>query len=178
MLFFLPQDKFEDEFRTPLPLVLTIIVGSTFLLMVMTFGAYDFFVMRRNRKIVDAAAKFNAIVSSLFPENVRERLFAEAGEKMSKKKAHDRFDSDGARNLLKDFMADGNDLDLTESGEGIYSKSKPVSCFFCPQFDVDCQLRFLTRCCLSLFFFQDCGPFPRNEHPLRRHCRIHSLVCK
>jgi hypothetical protein len=125
----LSQDKFEAEFRTPLPLVLTIIVGSTFLLMVMTFGAYDFFVMRRNRKIVDAAAKFNAIVSSLFPENVRKRLFAQADEKMDKKKAGDQFDRDGAHNLLKDFMADGNDMDLMDSGEGIYMKSKPVSVF-------------------------------------------------
>ena len=60
-------------------------VGATFVLMVCTFGAYDFFVNRRNRKIVDAAAKFNSIVSSLFPENVRERLFADAEEKMRKK---------------------------------------------------------------------------------------------
>lgn len=55
------------------------------MLMASTFFAYDFFVNRRNRKVVDAATRFNFIVSSLFPENVRERLFADAEEKMRKK---------------------------------------------------------------------------------------------
>lgn len=79
-----PTSIFEEEYRTPLPIILTIIIGGTFTLMALTFGIYDFFVNRRNRKVVDAAAKFNSIVSSLFPENVRERLFADAEEKMRK----------------------------------------------------------------------------------------------
>lgn len=79
------QSEYEAEDRTALPLALTFIVGGAFLLMGVTFAAYDYFSNRRNRKVVDAAAKFNSIVSSLFPENVRDRLFADAEEKMRKK---------------------------------------------------------------------------------------------
>jgi hypothetical protein len=37
-------------------------------------------VQGRNSKVVDAAARSNAILSSLFPSNVRNRLFAEMDE--------------------------------------------------------------------------------------------------
>lgn len=73
--------------------------------MVVTFGAYDFLVHRRNRKIVDAAAKFNSIVSSLFPENVRERLFADAEEKMRKKETIQAFKG------IDDFIASEGSFD-------------------------------------------------------------------
>ena len=84
--------------------------------MVMTFGAYDFFVHRRNRKIVDAAAKFNSIVSSLFPENVRERLFADAEEKLRKKEKIQAFDT------IDDFMATEGSLD----DENVKAHDRPV----------------------------------------------------
>ena len=79
------------------------------MLMVSTFFAYDFFVNRRNRKIVDAAAKFNHVVSSLFPENVRERLFADAEEKMRKKEKVNAFKSIDQFMMEDDLSEDRDD---------------------------------------------------------------------
>eukprot|EP00977_Amphora_coffeiformis_P001793 scaffold353_cov185-Amphora_coffeaeformis.AAC.21 len=115
------QEEFESEYRTPLPFVLTLFVGAAFMLMVSTFFAYDFFVNRRNRKIVDAAAKFNFIVSSLFPENVRERLFADAEEKMRKK------EKVNAVKNIDEFMVD----DDSSSGTGEEdTPGKPIADLF------------------------------------------------
>lgn len=52
-----------------------IVVAATFLLVLMTFAIYDLFVQRRQSKIVDAALRSHAVVASLFPSNVRARLF-------------------------------------------------------------------------------------------------------
>jgi class 3 adenylate cyclase len=73
-----PSSEFEDEYKTQTPLILTVVVAGTFLLMTVAFVTYDRFVRRRNDMVVGAAARSNAIVSSLFPSNVRERLFREA----------------------------------------------------------------------------------------------------
>jgi hypothetical protein len=46
-----------------------------------TFCVYDGFVGKRNQIVVNAATRSNAIVSSLFPSQVRDRLFMEAHQK-------------------------------------------------------------------------------------------------
>ena len=68
---------FEDDHRSNLPWALTLVVAATFALMIITFLVYDTFVRQRNEKVVGVATKTNAIVSSLFPEQVRDRLMAE-----------------------------------------------------------------------------------------------------
>lgn len=90
--------------------------------MAATFGLYDYFVNKRNRKVVHAAAKFNSIVASLFPENVRDRLFADAEEKM-RKREHIR-----AFKNVDEFMADDDGLfgDLDSKNKS----GRPVSCMF------------------------------------------------
>jgi hypothetical protein len=56
--------------------VTTVVVAAAFCLMILTF-LNDWFVQRRNQMVVGAAARANAILSTLFPKNVRDRLFAE-----------------------------------------------------------------------------------------------------
>lgn len=88
----------------------------------LTFAAYDYFSNRRNRKVVDAAAKFNSIVSSLFPENVRDRLFADAEEKMRKKEKIKAFQN------IDEFVLGEEE----EFGRRSEKKSdRPVSCAMC-----------------------------------------------
>ena len=51
-----------------------------FFLVLLVFVLYDCFVEKRNSILVDAAEKSHNILSNLFPQNVRERLFAEQKE--------------------------------------------------------------------------------------------------
>ena len=71
-----PSKTFEDTFRSNLPLVFAFVVAAIFFVMAITFLVYDTFVSRRNAKVMGAAIRSTAIVSSLFPSQVRDRLYA------------------------------------------------------------------------------------------------------
>jgi Adenylate and Guanylate cyclase catalytic domain len=68
--------KFHAASSSHLATISTISVVAVFLFMAMAFAMYDRFVRHRNDKIMGAAARSNGIISSLFPSQVRDRLFA------------------------------------------------------------------------------------------------------
>jgi hypothetical protein len=70
-----PTSAFEDEHRTNEPLIYAIATFSIFIFTTLVFGIYDFRVRRRQAKVMDAAIRTNNIVSSLFPQNVRDRMY-------------------------------------------------------------------------------------------------------
>lgn len=72
-----PTDSLAAKFDDDTPIVFAVLVGVTFGLMLAAFFSYGFFVDRRNRKVTITAAKSSAIVSSLFPPSVRDRLYKE-----------------------------------------------------------------------------------------------------
>lgn len=67
--------EFDDIFSTDLPIVFAVIVACIFLLMGFAFVVYDCIVSRRNVKVMSAAVRSTAIVTSLFPSTVRDRLY-------------------------------------------------------------------------------------------------------
>ncbi|CAB9511297.1 Receptor-type guanylate cyclase gcy [Seminavis robusta] len=82
-----PSQTFFYQYNTSYPLAMTIAIGSIFLFTVAIFFLYDRLVERRQKLVMDRAVKTNAIVTSLFPENVRDRLMQQTnveGEKKEK----------------------------------------------------------------------------------------------
>lgn len=75
-----PSAKFEDDYVTNKPLVYASLMVLVFLLTAAIFLLYDYFVARRQKIVLSSATNSNAVISSLFPENVRERLMNEAGK--------------------------------------------------------------------------------------------------
>jgi len=69
--------KFEESYNSDLPVVFTSAVAVMFAVMAGLFFLYDRFVQNRNNKVVGHAARSTAIVSSLFPKDIQERLMAE-----------------------------------------------------------------------------------------------------
>jgi hypothetical protein len=69
-----PSKKFEEETTDNVPIIATVTAAAVFLAISLAFLMYSYFVAKRNSKIVDAAAKSNAIVLSLFPAHVRDKL--------------------------------------------------------------------------------------------------------
>jgi class 3 adenylate cyclase len=115
-----PGSKLKSDSQSDLPMLLTLFVAGTFFLMALAFFMYDRFVQRRNSKIVSAAATSNAIVSSLFPSNVRERLFTEKDTgKQLKNSMH------CTTSRLKTFLNGGEDGDET-----LALVSKPIADLF------------------------------------------------
>lgn len=69
-----PSNTFKDKYTTSLPVTMTSAVAIIFTLTACVFLLYDRLVARRQNIVMEAARKTNAIVTSLFPKQVRDRL--------------------------------------------------------------------------------------------------------
>jgi hypothetical protein len=123
-----PTKGYEDLYDTTNPVKATTVLVFAFAFMITAFLMYDCFVVRRNRKLLNAMTRTNAIVSSLFPSNVRDRIFADAKEDKDEKKALN------GKSRLKTFLSSGNDDDefdddVDEDDKYMY-KTKPIADLF------------------------------------------------
>jgi class 3 adenylate cyclase len=116
-----PTSSLRDTYRSSKPQTYTGVVAAIFVLMALTFLMYDRFIQKRNEKVVNAAARSNAIVSALFPSNVRDRLFAEAKEEEEK---GNRWLS--TKSGLKNFLTEGE----AKTDDDMMFKSKPIADLF------------------------------------------------
>jgi hypothetical protein len=117
---------YASKYDSSLPLAFTLIIASLFLVMAAIFFIYDSFVKDRNDKVITAAARSNAIVSSLFPSNVRDRLLAEKDVDEGKSKSGK---IDAHRSTLKGFLAGETEQDTEMQDADVY-KSKPIADLF------------------------------------------------
>jgi len=72
-----PSAEYEDNFSTKNPVYFTVGVLAVFAWVAAVFSFYDCLVQRRQEKVNTVATKSNAIVASLFPAQVREKLINE-----------------------------------------------------------------------------------------------------
>ena len=71
-----PSNTFHSLFNTSTPIIMTVSVAIIFVFTALMFVFYDRLVERRQALVMTKALQSNAIVSSLFPANVRDRLMA------------------------------------------------------------------------------------------------------
>ena len=69
-----PSRAYELQYESSQPAIYTTIGVLVFVFTTIVFLIYDCFVRRRQQKMVITAKRSNAIVNSLFPANVRDRL--------------------------------------------------------------------------------------------------------
>ena len=69
-----PSHRFQATYFTNKPIIYTVGVALIFVITSAVFIAYDILVERRQNKVMNSAVRSNAIVSSLFPAQVRDRL--------------------------------------------------------------------------------------------------------
>jgi hypothetical protein len=82
-----PSDTFYEAYESNVALVFAVVAACVFAFKNALFGMYDLYVQKRNHKVTGAAVRSNAIVSSLFPEAVMERLVADKDGKSKKSKS-------------------------------------------------------------------------------------------
>ncbi|CAB9501451.1 Receptor-type guanylate cyclase gcy [Seminavis robusta] len=107
-----PSTEFKTAYDSNTPEKFAIVVAVTFVVVALFFFMYDVFVQKRNTNLVLKAAQTSAIVTSLFPEHMRDRL-AEEAEAAQKKKRN-----------LRDFIKDEGDVN---SGDRLRPVSKPLA---------------------------------------------------
>ncbi|KAL7572637.1 hypothetical protein ACA910_010388 [Epithemia clementina (nom. ined.)] len=72
-----PSAKFEEEYKSANPITFTIVAALIFIFTTTVLVFYDRWVERRQHIVMESAVRSDAIVSSLFPSTVRERLYNE-----------------------------------------------------------------------------------------------------
>jgi class 3 adenylate cyclase len=126
--------SFKNDILSAGPDVYRWIVLCVFLSMVTIFLCYDCLVERRQSRVINAAERSDAIVRSLFPTAIRDRLYEDAKQKQEEKeksKSDWRTASDSSRyletnkNRMKHFMTDGIDINAQTS-----RKSEPIADLF------------------------------------------------
>lgn len=93
-----PTRALYDAYNTYMPLLITCSVAIVFLITVSAFMFYNWYVERRQKLVHDQAVRTTAIVSSLFPEAVRDRLFNAEAE----------IGPNSRKNRLNTFLMDGD----------------------------------------------------------------------
>jgi hypothetical protein len=116
-----PSAELRESYSSNKPTIYTAVIGLVFFLMAATFFAYDSYVKRRNDKVIQAAARSNAIVSSLFPSNIRDRLYKDEDRKLKDNKWS------APKTGLKSYLRDDSDLN---GNEGLTNDSKPLADLF------------------------------------------------
>lgn len=76
MIDIYPSTTFKNAYTTNLPALMTSAVAIIFVFTALVFLLYDRLVARRQNIVMNAARKTNAIVISLFPKQVRDRLLS------------------------------------------------------------------------------------------------------
>ena len=123
-----PMQELEDDYRTNKPYLYTVVVICVFLATVGVFVLYDYLVTLRQNKVALAAKKSNAVVASLFPKNVRQRIMQDvedqiaAGSKPAKKSL---MFGAVAKHELKHFLDD----DMANAGVAVFD-TKPIADLF------------------------------------------------
>jgi class 3 adenylate cyclase len=69
-----PSDDMKNDFTTSTPGMMTVAAICIFAFTSIVFAVYDCKVERRQKSVMNTATKTNAIVSSLFPASVREKM--------------------------------------------------------------------------------------------------------
>lgn len=77
------HQEFTSDYVSPLPIYVTVGVAFVFLFTIIMFFVYNRLVEIRQRNILKKAAHTTAIVSSLFPKQVRDRILQDGNQKSS-----------------------------------------------------------------------------------------------
>jgi len=126
-----PTDEFKALYSTHNPVIFPLVLTSVFLFTALVFFLYDCLVQRRQTRVMATATRTHALVSSLFPKAVQERILDDAqkaaGEEDPKNKRNfltGRLVRQNNTRSIKDFLQED---DTRPGGE---QKSKPIADLF------------------------------------------------
>ena len=120
-----PSDELKDEYASSDPIVYTVIVFAIMLGTGLTFFLYETLIQRHQKQVLDKVARTHAIVSSLFPENVRDRLLhGDKSDEAGLKRVKDRSALLSGKQGLKSFLDESKERDVD------FGESKPIADLF------------------------------------------------
>ena len=166
-----PSQDTEDEFVNSEPMILTIVVICVFLFTSFVFVTYDCLVARRQRIVMNRAVASSAIVSSLFPSQVRDKIYEENEDKAKKDWKHN-------ENKVKGLMGQG-DAEVASSARPIAEVFDQTTILFADLagFTGMCYDAFASdSCCLLRFASYETCVFFVHFHSLERNTRARTSL--
>ena len=151
-----PTHELRSSYKSKDPYIFAMVCLLIFVGTALIFGLYDYYVELRERKVERKAARTQALVASLFPENVQARIIQEAN-----KDADTDEEKPKARRLLfggrksKDKMIaflDQNDQEAMTAT--LLKKSKPIADLFPATTILFCDIGKHSRCTEKVSPFQ------------------------
>jgi hypothetical protein len=106
-IFVYPTAQLRDRFLTNRPIFYQAAIAMIFLFTTAIFIGYECLVESRQRKVMASAKEARAVVNSLFPKNVRKRLYENAEKKGEKSAKSAMASMQTPKNRLKNFLSDG-----------------------------------------------------------------------
>lgn len=127
-----PTQSMMDAYTSKSPVYYAVAVAIIFVFTAGVFLVYDWAVQLRQNKVLKTATRTQAIVSSLFPKNVQERIFKDVEEEVkndeNKGKNGNRFRGNRTKDQLRNFLDDGNQQPDVAKHSSL--KSKPIADLF------------------------------------------------
>jgi hypothetical protein len=120
-----PTQSMRDEFKSPDAAIAAGVTGAAFIIVLGILYFMDQRMQRKYRRVVKSVEKSNAIIASLFPSNIRDRLFGEGGGDDGATR-----NSNGSRSRrsfgfrLRTYLTEGEDADGGGAG------SNPIADLF------------------------------------------------
>ena len=109
-----PSASMEANHVSNDPLVMTLLAAGIFVFTSLVFLTYDRWVARRQTIVMNRALASGAIVSSLFPEEVRQKLYEENKQKIETVDRRNKFEAKqdlrGSNNVRTSNIADSNQI--------------------------------------------------------------------
>jgi class 3 adenylate cyclase len=120
----------EARYTTQYPVLYAFVAVFIFSASSLVFLVYDLKVQRRQKKVLQSAENANAIVSSIFPANVQERILKNAEEQAKKNMKEQRGPMHSVKRQLSKYVDD--DLSEAAEEEGLVTafSTKPIADLF------------------------------------------------
>ena len=122
-----PTQQMRNDFKSDAAVIATTVVGVSFVLVLVIFFFMDRRFQKKKQQIVKSVEKSNAIIASLFPSNVRDRLFGAGGGGDDNASKSSRRTTTSRRSFgfrLRNYLTEGEDAD--DNG----SQSNPIADLF------------------------------------------------
>jgi hypothetical protein len=116
-----PSDEFAQAYQSGDPILYALIVVGTFLFTAVVFYVYDTYQLSKQKVVLAAKARAEAVVSSLFPQHVGEKLMEEQGQRLRRKS------NNSNRGHIGEKPEAGGSASLES---GIRYQSKPIADLF------------------------------------------------
>jgi hypothetical protein len=164
-----PTPDYEQAFVSGQPLNAALVVGAVFAVLVLAFLVYERFTSIKNKKLVSIAVRSNRLIATLFPEGVRERLFAEEDER--NKNGGPRT-TDQLRALLRDDPLAGTGGENDNDESEVDFTSKPIA-DLCKCFSMPLPPSSLRELTWSLHLASCFWSSPGDHDSVRRYCWVY-----